>query len=269
VPRGLLYATAAMLEQRVSGTTVIVDDMFDAIVAAGAPAEGLAVHLRLNALARRGRLDGLISTIAGFNRVAAELGTHFGGANVQVAEMGREYVGLALLSHSIANELTNTTLLRLIADAESFDLSGISRWLVRGVDFLADPSGAINVLLTGGESDQERLMAALVVSSMSNVDAKGIFIAQQACVALLGSANGQLPVLEVVLAASIAGWSRALERAELFPDGSAETRERLRAALGAEGTPRQRLLAIFRAAREATQASFHQPVEAFLTEESS
>lgn len=265
VPKGLLFATAALLEHRVNGGTTVVDANLDVMLSAGGPAEGMAIYLRLNALARRGELDELMSTISDLNRIAAFLREREGNPGPEEWTMGRAYLTLALLSYSTKGKLTNAALMRLIADAERFGLSALSRWIVRGVDFLADPREAINVLNKGGESDEERLMASLIVSSMPNVAAPGLFLAQQALVALLGVAEGSIPVLGIILEASRAIWHRALGRSELFPIGSAEAQQELHIALDAPGTTRQQLLAIFYAARDATQSPLHGPVETFLS----
>ena len=263
VPFGLLYASLALLEQRVSGTSTIIDEYFDTMSVGEGPQAAIAALLRLNAIALRGDLEDLVPAVVAVHETAAQVGRAMSAEVADSSSLGVPFVELTLLGRLARERIYSERIREIEADAIGAGLTAVAQVLGRIAYFMDRLDEAREAVLRGND-EADRRLASIAISLSVDIGASLIFFAQQVQVAQFGLGNEFMSTLEIIRNASVAVWRRALPQGALFTNDVGGSRSRLSEALTLDLPARLHLLQIFLAAEKASKFRLQDNVRRFL-----
>jgi len=265
VPFALLYASLALLEQRVLGTSSVVDSHFEDMSSGPGPQAAIAAYLRLNAIALRGDIEELVPAVIAVHDTSDQLRReHF--VVTDNSFLGVPFVALTLLGRLSREPIYSGQIRAIEADAAAAGLSNVEQALAK-IAYFMERRDEAKVTVVRGKDEADRRLASIAISASVDIGANLIFLAQQVQVALFGLGNEYMSSLEIIRNAAVAVWRRALPQGALFKNDLDGSRSRLGDALDLDLPPRKHLLQIFLAAESASDFGLQDTVRRFLEEE--
>jgi hypothetical protein len=266
VPFALLYASLALLEQRVLGTSSVVDSHFEDMSSGVGPQAAIAAYLRLNSIAVRGDIEALVPAIVAVQEASDQLRREGRFEATDYSFLGEPFVALTLLGRLSREPIYSGQIRAIEGDAAEAGLSNVEGALTKIASYMENRDEAKEAVVRG-KDEADRRLASVAISASVDIGANLIFLAQQAQVALFGLGNEYMSSLEIIRNASVAVWRRALPQGALFKNDLDGSRSRLGEALDLDLAPREHLLQIFLAAESASNFGLQDAVRRFLEEE--